>query len=119
MLNLITLISNNDNPLYIRIDELKGSIETKSQYAGLIFSTNPDDDGLRRTRVNKSKLNKVRTAKKDLNYIEMEIWCKDTDTDFAKSLLIADFKDLIKAQDDFVNEFNELQTERKTLLNEL
>lgn len=119
MITLISLISNAETPLLIRYDALQGVKETKSQYAGLIFSSHPDDNGYRRTRVNKPKINKVRIAQNKLYDIEMEIWCMNEDVDSALTLLLAEFDATIKGQEETIEKWKEITISRKAKLHEI
>lgn len=111
---LLTLQSNNGTPYMVTEDELKGMKETKMQYSGSIRSEDPEYDGFKRTRINKSKLHKIRLVKNSLFCIEMEAWTTDEDTTAVTFNLQEKFKEIINEQEKQVAEWQELHNLRKS-----
>lgn len=110
---LITLRSDIENPLLITEDELKDLKETKLQYNGMIRSLNPEDKGYRKTKVNKSKLNFIRTPNCTLEKVEMEAWCLEEDVSAVLFNMQEQLKRLMNEQTEIVNRWQILQNKRK------
>ena len=116
MVTNIVLKSSGFNPLEIMEYELKNAKQTDLQFNGLIHSDDPEDNGLRPTRVNKSKLNKIRVMKNDLNLIVIDCWC--TNDKIAENTLsmIAKLREVVSEQEDKIRAWEELNERRKHLI---
>jgi len=116
MVTLITLISDMDNPLLVSYDTIKEHKETKLQYSGLIRSTAEEDNGFRKTRVNKSRLNKVRTVSKEYLSITMEAWCLEADVKTIQEEMEEELLSIMSTQEKEVGHWQILTKQRMAML---